>query len=71
MFEWIVENELLWDVKICNSVHDEIVLEVEEHLAETVRPVLERCMVHAGNYYLENLEIKADAHIGDTWYEAK
>jgi len=71
MFEWIVEENLLWKVKICNSVHDEIILEAPEDLAERAKNTLEKCMIDGGNHYLEELTIKADAHIGDSWYEAK
>jgi len=71
MFEWIVEEDLLWDVKICNSVHDEIILETLESLAEKSKDKLEECMIEGGNHYLEELTIKADAHIGMSWYEAK
>jgi len=70
-FEWIVKNDLLWRVRICNSVHDEIILETDEELAERARLELEHCMLIGGNHYLDNLKIKADAKIGNTWYEAK
>jgi DNA polymerase I-like protein with 3'-5' exonuclease and polymerase domains len=70
-FEWIVENDFLSKILICNSVHDEVVAEAPEDLAEDARVNLERCMLEGGDYYLETLKIKADAHIGDSWYEAK
>lgn len=49
----------------------EIVLECPESLAEKVKLKLQQCMIDGGNHYLEDLTIKADAHIGDSWYEAK
>jgi len=70
-FEWIIDQDLLWKVKICNSVHDEIIVECDEYYAPLAKSVLEDCMIEGGNHYLDNLEIKADAHIGDSWYEAK
>jgi len=70
-FEWIVETDMLNEIKICNSVHDEIVVEAPDDLAELARVELERCMLEGGDHYLETLKIKADAHIGESWYEAK
>lgn len=71
LFEWIKKNNLLWVVKICNVPHDEAVLECPEELKEEIRDNLERCMIEGGNYYLEHLTIKADAHYGISWGEAK
>jgi len=70
-FDWIVANKLQWKVKICNSVHDEIVLEALDVYAEKARLKLQQCMVDGGNHYLDELTIKADAHSGRSWYEAK
>jgi len=71
LFEWIVDNELQWIVKICNSVHDELVVEVIEGFEEQARNAVEVAMLQAGNHYLTNLTIKADANIGNSWGEAK
>lgn len=70
-FEWIVENDMLGKILICNSVHDEIVVETHMELAEVAKEELEHCMHEGGDYYLDNLKIQADAHIGMSWYEAK
>jgi len=71
IFEWIVENNLVWKVLMCNSVHDEIVLESKLEYAEQSKMALENCMLKGGNHYLTNLKIKADANIGASWGEAK
>lgn len=71
LFDWIVENNYQGIIKICNSIYDELVLEVREDLAEITKHKLEKCMVEAGNYYLTNLKIKADANIGNSWADAK
>ncbi len=71
LFEWILDNNLMWLVKICNSIHDELVAEsVKEH-AEATKKQVEKSMLEAGNHYLTNLTIKADANIGASWGEAK
>ena len=71
LFEWIKQNNYINIVKICNTIHDEIVLECPTHLGEIVREKLASTMVEGGNHYLTNLEIKADAAIGASWGEAK
>lgn len=71
LFEWIKNNNLINIVKICNLVHDEIVVEVPIHLRVITKKALEHAMITGGNYYLTNLKIKADANYGKSWGEAK
>jgi len=71
LFDWMLENNLIWKVKICNSIYDELVTECEESLAELLRENLERCMIEGANHYLADLKCPADAHIGPSWGEAK
>ena len=71
MFEWIVSNDLMGTVLMCNAVHDETVCEAPEELSPLVRDKVGEFMRKAGNHYLDNLKIQADANIGNTWYEAK
>ena len=71
IFEWIVDNDLMWTVKMCNAVHDETICQAPNHLAEMVKDKVGEFMREAGDYYLTKLKIKADAHVGQTWYEAK
>ena len=71
LFEWILKNNLLWRVKICNVPHDEIVAECEESLKEITRDAVEKSMIEGGNHYLSILTIKADAAYADNWESAK
>jgi DNA polymerase I-like protein with 3'-5' exonuclease and polymerase domains len=71
LFEWIVDNNLQWKVLLCNSVHDELVVECKEYYELLVRDNVEKAMLEAGNHYLTNLVIKADASIGESWGAAK
>lgn len=71
LFNWILENNLQGIVLLCNSIHDEMVLECPEEYGQIACDKLSECMITGGNYYLKNLEIKADAHTGASWYEAK
>lgn len=70
-FNWIVENDLMWRVKICNVPHDELDVECEENLKDLVKENLEKCMIAGGDYYLKTIKIKADANYGKSWYTAK
>jgi DNA polymerase I-like protein with 3'-5' exonuclease and polymerase domains len=70
-FEWIIKNNLQWIVLLCNTIHDEIVVEVPEYLAEQTRLKVQESMLIGGDNYLINLKIKADANIGESWGEAK
>lgn len=71
IFEWILETNNIGIIKMCNAVHDEVVLDVPEKLAEISKEKVQTLMKKAGDHYLTTLTIKADAAIGDSWYEAK
>ena len=71
LFNWIVEENYQGKVLIDNTIHDEIVVECPIEMAEQVRDRVEQCMLEGGNKYLTNLKIKADASIGESWYDAK
>jgi DNA polymerase I-like protein with 3'-5' exonuclease and polymerase domains len=71
LFEWIVNAKMQWKVLMCNSVHDEIVVECLQELDREVRDLVQCAMKEAGDFYLTNLTIKAEAKIGDSWGTAK
>ena len=71
MFEWILEQDLQWSVKIVNAVHDEIILECPFDLKEEVADKLTECMKNGANQFLANLKMGAEAHYNYTWYLAK
>ena len=73
LFNFIKENNHIGKAKIVLVVHDEIVMEVEDNLTELYKQKLGEIMVTEGNKFIKNpiLTIKADANIGDNWYEAK
>lgn len=54
-------------IKLINSIHDEIVLEVVEEKAEEAKAILVECMEQAGYYYLKSVEVIAEASICDNW----
>ena len=71
LFEWIVENNYINQIKIVNTIHDEIVCECTKQLRHITKEAVEQSMLTGGNYYLTNLKIKADANYGPSWGEAK
>jgi DNA polymerase I-like protein with 3'-5' exonuclease and polymerase domains len=58
-------------VRISGVIHDECVLLVREEHAETWRHQLEAVMEEAEAEWLGIVPAKAEARIGDSWYEAK
>jgi DNA polymerase I-like protein with 3'-5' exonuclease and polymerase domains len=71
LFEWILEKNYINKVLICNSVHDELVVECPKDLAEETRLAVENCMKEGGNYYLKDFKLGASANINKSWGLAK
>ena len=73
LYDDIINNNRQWEVRIALPLHDEIVLEVKEKYAEEYKEKLEYYMVKAGNLFLTSgiLKMKADAEVGDSWYDTK
>lgn len=55
------------DVHLVACVHDEIVLEVKEELAETYKKILEEIMLTAAEVVLKSVPASADASVGKSW----
>jgi DNA polymerase I-like protein with 3'-5' exonuclease and polymerase domains len=71
LFDWILANNYINQIKIVNTIHDEIVCECPEHLKDITKEAVEQAMLSGGNNYLTNLKIKADANYGKSWGQAK
>lgn len=71
LFKHIISRGHLWRARIVNAPYDEIVLEVKNALSEEYKEVLGRLMREAGDHFLKNLKIGAQANIGKSWFEAK
>ena len=66
-----VYNRLLaegLDAKLIMQVHDELLVEAREDIAEEVCTIVKEEMENACSL---KVKLLADAHIGNTWYEAK
>ena len=55
------------DAMLVNTVHDEIVVECEESIAEEVRDLVEETMRKAGEYYVKSVPIEVESSIADCW----
>lgn len=73
LFDYILEHNHMWRVKICNSPYDEIVLEVQDDLCEEYKHELETCMIEEGDKWLTSGKVfmRAEANIGESWDKAK
>ena len=60
------EREVL-GVRIVITVHDEIVIEVDEDKAEEAKVWLERCMIEGMQQFLKEVPVKVDVEITPTW----
>lgn len=67
LFNWLKENNLLFKVKYCIPVHDEINLEAPEEIAEEVAKILVQCMESGGKPFCTRAPLTADISIGDHW----
>lgn len=55
------------DAQIVNSIHDEIVVECEETIAEEVAKILEESMTAAGREFLKRIPVVVEAIVADAW----
>lgn len=55
------------DCKILATVHDEIILEAKEDIADKVADILSDVMIEAGKEFLVKVPVEAEASIGDNW----
>jgi len=65
--KWVLDNNLEDKVFLTLIVHDELNVESEESVSEEVAKNLSIAMESAGDIWVKNLKLKADAVIGDYW----
>lgn len=56
-----------YDAQIINSIHDEIVVECEEPLAETIKELVRQAMIAAGQEFLQRVPVEVEAVISEAW----
>ncbi len=65
IYDYIKENKL--DAHLIHTVHDEIVTEAREDIAEDLSKVVEEKMVEAGKKLLKLVPVKVEVNVGDVW----
>jgi len=56
------------EARIIGTVHDEIILEVPEEIADAAA-ILKETMIEAGKAYLARVPVEVEVTIGETWTE--
>ena len=67
IYQYLLEHDLLFKVKLCIPAHDEWNIEVPEEIASEMTNVIQSCMSRAGSYFCKHLEVPAEAEVGDCW----
>jgi DNA polymerase I-like protein with 3'-5' exonuclease and polymerase domains len=55
------------DCLIISTIHDEILLETKESIANDARDMLSSKMLEAAHLWIKNTPVKADAYAADHW----
>jgi DNA polymerase-1 len=64
----LLDRELLsYDAQIVNSIHDEIVVECEQSIAEEVKQIVIRNMIEGAKEFLPRVPVEVEAVISDAW----
>jgi DNA polymerase-1 len=66
-FRYMVENNLVFKVKLPNVVHDEWLVECSKEMAYTLAEVLQDCMERAGQVFCKTVKLKATPVITAKW----
>lgn len=68
IFNELKKRNWLFKVLFTNIVHDEVLLEAEENLADEVAVIVQDCMEKAGAKFYTRVPLKADPKVVDWWY---
>ena len=68
----LVQKDLRKYAQLVNTVHDEVIYETTEEVAEEVLEIVERQMVSCGELVIEHrLPVRVEGHVANSWYEGK
>jgi DNA polymerase-1 len=56
-----------WDAYLIHTVHDEIVAEARQDIADVVAEAVKEEMIRAGQKLLHDVPIGVDIHVSDCW----
>jgi DNA polymerase I-like protein with 3'-5' exonuclease and polymerase domains len=66
-YQWIIDNNLFEIVRLCDLVHDEVVVEFPELMKDIVPTKLQECMEYSSSIFCDKLPIPAVPETGDHW----
>jgi DNA polymerase I-like protein with 3'-5' exonuclease and polymerase domains len=67
LYDWIKSKEWFDKVKIVLSLHDEIVIEAKDEVAEEVESKLVEFMLKSGTYFCSKVPMKVEGGIAKVW----
>lgn len=67
LFKEIIDRDMFMKVLIPNTIHDEIVLECPEDVAQEWALIVKDCMQRAGEVFCERVPLKAEPKISKCW----
>lgn len=67
IFNWILDNGYFGVVKLCNTIHDELVPEAPINLAPEVAKIVKEFMEKAGKFYCKRVPLTVDPDINQFW----
>ena len=66
-YRYLLENDLVFKVKVVNVVHDEIIVECPDELSSNISTILQKSMEDAGQVFCKVVKLKAEPVITTTW----
>lgn len=66
-FQWLLENDLLFKVKIVNVVHDELLVECPEEMGEMIKEKVKYFLELSGKYFCKRVPLFAEPQIATKW----
>lgn len=67
LWDYLLEHDLLFKVKLCIPAHDEWNIEVPEEIADKMVEVLKSCMQKAGAFFCNKVALPAEGDVYDYW----
>lgn len=67
IWDYILENDLLFIVKLVNIVHDETTVECPKSISTSIAKVVGDIMEEAGEVFCKRIKVKAKPQIADSW----
>lgn len=67
LYHWILDQNLFGIVKICNTIHDELVPECPLNLAEKVATTTKEFMIKAGRFFCKRVPLTTEPDICTFW----